>query len=133
MGLNFERVRDFLLLHYVATQRDDSPLWLHFRHLALPDSLREKIDAWTTRGFIIKYEFGVFLPPSWIAVMLGQNLQPRGYDPRADAAPEDILVKNAAAILNGVRAAAKNAPDHLAFIRQIGAASDTAPLVAMKP
>ena len=115
MGVNFERVRDFLLLHYVATQRDDSPMWLHFRNLALPESLQEKIDAWTTRGFIIKYEFGVFLPPSWIAVMLGQNLRPRGYDPRADAAPKEMLVKNAAAILQGVRTAAQNAPDHAAY------------------
>ncbi len=132
MGLNFERVRDFLLLHYVATQRDDSPMWSHFRNLTLPESLQEKIDAWTTRGFIIKYEFGVFLPPSWIAVMLGQNLRPRGYDPRADAAPKEILVQNAAAIRKSVRAAAQNAPDHAAYIRQIGAASDTAPLVAMR-
>ena len=45
MASNFERVRDFLLLHYVATQRDDSPMWPHFRNLKLPDSLQEKIDA----------------------------------------------------------------------------------------
>jgi tryptophan halogenase len=130
MDVNFERVRDFLLLHYVATQRDDSPMWQHFRNLALPESLREKMEAWTTRGFIVKYEFGVFLPPSWIAVMLGQNLQPRGYDRRADAAPRDVLVNNAAAILQGVRAAAQSAPEHADYIRQIGAASDTMPLVA---
>jgi tryptophan halogenase len=79
----------------------------------------------------VKYEFGVFLPPSWIAVLLGQNQRPRGYDPRADAAPKDILVKNAAGILQSVRAAARNAPEHAAYIRQIGAASDTAPLVSM--
>ena len=130
MALNYERVRDFLLLHYVATQRDDSPLWRHFRSLALPDSLQEKIDAWTARAFVIKYEHGVFLPPSWIAVMLGQNLRPRGYDRRADAAPKDILVKNAAGILQSVRAAVKNAPDHAAWLRQTGAASDTRPLMA---
>jgi tryptophan halogenase len=131
MTVNYERVRDFLLLHYVANQRDDSPLWKHFQNLVLPESLKEKIDAWMTRGHIIKYEFGVFLPPSWIAVLLGQNLHPRGHDPRADAAPRDILVKNAAAILQSVRTAAQNAPDHAAYIRQIGAASETAPLVAM--
>jgi tryptophan halogenase len=130
MGLNFERVRDFLLLHYVANQRDDSPLWLHFRNLKVPDSLQEKLDAWLTRGLIIKYEFGVFLPPSWIAVMLGQNLLPRGHDPRADAAPRDLLVKNAEAIRHNVMAAAQKAPDHGAYIRQVGAASDTAPMVA---
>mgnify|MGYP001792120513 CR=1 FL=1 len=45
MGLNFERVRDFLLLHYVATQRDDSEMWRYFRNMTLPDSLQEKIAA----------------------------------------------------------------------------------------
>ena len=129
MGLNFERVRDFLLLHYVANQRDDSPLWLHFQNLELPDSLQEKLDAWMSRGLIIKYEFGVFLPPSWIAVMLGQNLVPRGHDPRANAAPPELLSKHVAALRSNVRAAAQAAPDHAAFLRQIGAASETAPLV----
>ena len=92
--------------------------------------MQEKIDAWLTRGFIIKYEFGVFLPPSWIAVMLGQNLVPRGHDRRVDAAPAEVLRQNA----NGIRAAtlgaARNSPDHYAFIKQIGAASQSAPLVA---
>ncbi len=130
MGLNFERVRDFILLHYVANQRDDGEMWLHYQNMKLPDSLQEKIAAWMTRGLIIKYEFGVFLPPSWISVLLGQNLFPRGYDRRADAAPEQMLVKNAADIRNEVRAAVRKTPDHRTFLSQIGAASGTAPLVA---
>ena len=128
--LNFERVRDFLLLHYVANQRDDSEMWLHFRNLTLPDSLKEKISAWTTRGLIIRYEFGVFLPPSWIAVMLGQNLRPRGYDRRVDAVSEDALAANAAAIRRDVDAAVRRTPEHAAFIAQIGGASGTAALSA---
>jgi len=130
MGLHFERVRDFLLLHYVATQRDDSEMWRHFRSLELPDSLQEKITAWTTRAYIIKYEFGVFHPPSWIAVMLGQNLRPRGYDRRADAVTEGNLVANAAAIRRDIAAAVRSTPEHAAFIEQIGAASGTAALAA---
>jgi tryptophan halogenase len=130
MNLNFERVRDFLLLHYVATQREDSEMWRHFRNLTLPDSLQEKITAWTTRGFIIKYEFGVFLPPSWIAVLMGQNLLPRGYDRRVDAVPVDMLRRNAMSIHADTRRAAQNSPDHYAFIQQIGGASQSAPLVA---
>jgi tryptophan halogenase len=129
MDLNFERVRDFLVLHYVANQREGE-MWRHFRGLELPESLREKIDAWTRRAYIIKYEFGVFLPPSWIAVMLGQNLVPRGYDRRIDAVPEDVLVRNAATLRDQVRAAAENTPDHLAYLRQMGAASARPPLVA---
>lgn len=130
MSLHFERVRDFLLLHYVATQRDDSEMWRHFRNLELPDSLQEKITAWTARGYIIKYEFGLFLPPSWIAVMLGQNLRPRGYDRRVEVVPEQALAANAAAIRRDVAAAVRSTPEHAAFIAQIGGASGTAALAA---
>ena len=123
-------MRDFLLLHYVANQREEGELWKFFQNMTLPDSLEEKINAWLTRGHIIKYEFGLFLPPSWIAVMLGQNLIPRGYDRRVDAAPEDMLVRQAGAIRDDVRAAALKTPDHGAYIKRIGAASETAPLAA---
>jgi tryptophan halogenase len=130
MDLNFERVRDFLLLHYVANQRDDSEMWRHFQNLTLPESLAEKISAWTSRGYIIKYEFGVFLPPSWVAVMNGQNLAPRGYDPRIDAVPESELIAKGAAIREQVRTAVMGTSDHAAFIREIGAASQTPPITA---
>lgn len=130
MGLNFERVRDFLLLHYVATQRDDSEIWRHFRNLTLPDSLQEKISAWLTRGHLTRYEFGVFLPPSWVAVMLGQNLMPQGYDPRADKAPEQDVRQHAEALRRRIQMSVAEAPDHAAYIKQFGAASQTEPLVA---
>ena len=126
MDLQFERVRDFLLLHYVATQRDDSEMWRHFRSMTLPDSLQEKIAAWLARGHLIKYEFGVFLPPSWVAVMLGQNLLPRAWDPRVDRLPEEQLVADAATLRRQVREAVERTPGHAAFLNQYGAGSETA-------
>ena len=123
MGLNFERVRDFLLLHYVATQRGDSPMWRHFRHLKLPGSLQERIEAWLTRGYVLKYEFGVFLPPSWIAVMLGQNLVPEHHDPRVGR----YSIADINGMLERVRldteAAVAATPTQAAFLTQYGAAS----------
>ena len=130
MGLQFERVRDFLLLHYVATQRDDSEMWRYFRNLALPDSLQEKISAWLTRGQLIRYEFGVFMPPSWVAVLLGQNLVPQAYDPRVDRLAADDLAARAAALRHRVGTAAAAAPLHADYIRQFGGGSVTAPLTA---
>jgi len=132
MALDFERVRDFLLLHYVANQRDDSEMWRHFQSMTLPDSLQEKINAWTTRGYIIKYEFGAFLPPSWVAVMLGQNLYPRGYDRRVDTLSEASLFEQASTLRREVHAAVMNAPDHFAYIKQFGAGSDMAPLTSTR-
>ena len=126
MSLHYERVRDFLLLHYVATQRDDSEMWRHFRALTLPDSLAEKIEAWTTRAYVVPYEFGLFLPPSWVAVMMGQNLMPRGHDPRVGRTDDTALRTRAQAIRSGVTRAVAGTPDHADYIRRSAAAASLA-------
>jgi tryptophan halogenase len=126
MGLHYERVRDFLLLHYVATERDDSAMWRHFRALTLPDSLRTKIDAWLTRGYVVPYEFGLFLPPSWVAVMLGQGLVPRGFDPRARMLDDSALAARAGKLKAEVTAAVRATPDHAEYLRRSPAAASLA-------
>lgn len=130
MALNLERIRDFLLLHYVATQRDDSEMWRHFRAMELPDSLQEKLRAWLTRGYVLKYEFGVFLPPSWVAVMLGQNLMPEAHDPRLDRFDTAELQRHAERISRETAAAVEQTPTQQAFLHNYGAASRSAPLTA---
>ena len=122
MDLYFERVRDFLLLHYVATERNDSPMWEYFRNMTLPESLEEKINAWTRRGHIIKYEFGAFLPPSWVAVMVGQRLLPQQYDRRVDAMGKDELHRTLSEMKDEVFSAAQNTSDHAEFLKSFGAA-----------
>ena len=130
MGLNFERVRDFLLLHYIATQRDDSEMWRYFQNMTLPDSLQEKLNAWNTRGYVIKYEHGVFLPPSWVAVMMGQNLMPKGYDPRADGFDIDKLNRDLLDVKTKTAQAVRKTPKQTDFLAQYGAASNSSPLTA---
>ncbi len=130
MDLNFDRVRDFLLLHYVATQRDDSEMWRYFRNMQLPESLQEKIEAWNSRGYVLRYEQGVFLPPSWVAVMTGQNLLPNNYDLRANLMPLVDMMTKTQTIKSASFAAVEQTPDHAAFLAQYGAISDIAPLTA---
>lgn len=124
MDLNFDRVRDFLLLHYIATQRDDTDMWRYFRNMSLPESLQGKIEAWKSRGYLLRYEQGVFLPPSWVAVMTGQNLMPKNYDLRANQMPDDALLNKTNAIKRESFAAAKNTPDHGTFLSNYIGASD---------
>lgn len=130
MALNFERVRDFLLLHYVATQRDDSPMWRYFRDMTLPESLQAKMTAWLSRGYILKYEFGTFLPPSWLAVMIGQNLTPQSYDPRADQPDLRQVQQDFERIRNKTAKAVEHTPDQAAFLKAYGAASNSSLLKA---
>jgi tryptophan halogenase len=128
MGLDYERVRDFLLLHYVATQRDDSEMWRHFRNLTLPDSLQDKIRAWRHRGHLPSYERSVFLPPSWIAVFAGQNILPQASNPRSAAISAEHLKAEAQSIRSSIVGAMDHAPKHMDYLAKMGARSplDTA-------
>ncbi len=83
MALEYDRIRDFLVLHYVANQRDE-PFWRHLREMAWPDSLAGTVAGFRARGLLPEYDIGVFRPLSWLAVLVGQNVVPAGYDPRAD-------------------------------------------------
>lgn len=125
MSLQFARVRDFLLLHYVANERDDSDMWRYFRNMTLPDSLQEKIDSWLHRGYVHRYEFGAFLPPSWVAVMMGQNLIPNTYDRRVDKSDLQKVQQQAQAMRSDIAQSVMAASTHMDYIRNINAASNT--------
>jgi tryptophan 7-halogenase len=118
MQLEYERVRDFLVLHYVANQRDDTPFWRDMRTMKWPSSLQEKFDAFTQRGIIPDYSIGVFLPPSWLAVFIGQNILPEGYDPRADRMSNAEIMATLDAFQKRVAAGVSDTQQHTDFIAQ---------------
>jgi len=72
----FESIRDFLILHYKATERDDSDFWNYCRTMEIPDSLQYKIDLWSAHGRFYRNEDELFTTPSWIQVFIGQHIVP---------------------------------------------------------
>ncbi|MGI4730732.1 MAG: tryptophan halogenase family protein [Janthinobacterium lividum] len=116
IDLEYDRIRDFLILHYHATTRDDSPFWDYVRTMSVPDSLGEKMDLWRRRGRVVKYREGVFLDASWVAVYLGQGIVPDGHDPRADMAAAGDLVRGLDALRAEIVAGVGSSPEHVAFI-----------------
>ncbi|MBC3907908.1 tryptophan halogenase family protein [Undibacterium umbellatum] len=88
----YERIRDFLVLHYHATERTDTPFWNHCRTMEIPDSLREAIDLFRYDGRYFRNGEDFFALPSWVQVMLGQRITPQGYHPIVDDMPEDKLL-----------------------------------------
>lgn len=77
----YERIRDFIILHYKATTRADTPFWDYCRTMDLPETLQRKIDLWMANGRIFREDEELFSEESWIQVFLGQGMIPRGYDP----------------------------------------------------
>ena len=101
VDMEYDRVRDFLILHFHATTRADSEFWNHVRTMKVPDTLAEKMALWREAGRIEKYSDGLFYDASWIAVYLGQGVWPERHDSRAQL-PDPQQVARA---MNGLRSA----------------------------
>jgi tryptophan halogenase len=126
VGNEYERVRDFLILHYHATERDDAPLWNYVRTMPIPDSLSEKIELFRRRGHIVKYKDGMFLDRSWQAVYVGQRIVPERYDPLIDTMDIEAIRRYARETRETVRKAATSMPTHQAWLERVGAAAPVA-------
>ncbi len=85
----YERIRDFLVLHYKVTAREDSDFWRYCRNMSIPESLKRKIELFSSNGRIYRDGEELFAVPSWLQVMIGQGISPRGYHPLADLRPEE--------------------------------------------
>ncbi|MBU6267553.1 MAG: FAD-dependent oxidoreductase [Sphingomonadales bacterium] len=98
----YERIRDFIILHYKATQRDDTPFWNYCRTMSVPETLQRKIDLWMANGRIFREDEELFAEESWIQVLIGQGLIPHGHDPlvaiKSDAQIAQFLGNIAAVI-----------------------------------
>lgn len=113
----FQRIRDFIILHYKLTQRDDSELWRYVANMDIPDTLQFKIDHFRRYGRHIARDMDLFGQPSWHAVHLGQGNIPERYDPIAnyrEAGGQEWLGKLRAAMA----AEADRQPSHQQFIDQ---------------
>jgi len=87
MRRSYESIRDFIILHYCATQRDDTPLWNYCRTMEIPDSLQHKMDLYRSNGRLFHAEQDLFGDLSWLQVMHGQRIQANGHHPLADVRP----------------------------------------------
>jgi len=113
----FGRVRDFLLMHYTHTEREGA-FWEHCRNIPLTDSLQEKIDLFRSHGRILREDTELFPVQSWLFVMIGQNIIPRGYDPMADSIDPQKIKTNLDDIRAVVKRAAEAMPPHQQFIEK---------------
>jgi tryptophan halogenase len=114
----FERIRDFLILHYHATERDDSELWKQCTAMSVPETLRHKIEVFKSFGRVALYSEESFLEPSWLAIFLGQQIYPRRYDPVIDNIELEKLTRGMQHRRATVRRIAESMPTHREIIEQ---------------
>ena len=119
MDVEYSRIRDFLILHYHLNQRDDADLWRQTRNMSVPDSLTQKIELFRHSGHVEQYRDGLFSPPSWVTVFIGQGLLPEAYHPLAEATPIEHVREELAAIETLVADTVAQLPDHAEILEQL--------------
>lgn len=112
----YEHIRDFIVLHYKATERDDSAFWNHCRQMEIPSSLQHRIDLFRSNGRIYRNPEELFGDVSWVQVMLGQRIEPQGYHPLVDLLSEADVQRYLEDIRSVIRKCVNVMPTHSEFI-----------------
>jgi len=113
-----ERIRDFLILHYFANQRDDSEFWKACRSMSVPETLTARIELFRTSGRIYREHEELFTETGWLQVLLGQGIAPQRYHPIADTLGEPQLNRTMQDIRLQISNAVDEMPMHKTFIKQ---------------
>jgi tryptophan 7-halogenase len=117
--IEWQRVRDFLVLHYVANERVGDPFWDHCRKMEIPPTLAEKIELFREAGLFMREEDELFLDDSWGQVMLGQGIFPQGWSPLADNVPSEDVGPFLESLTSAYRTNAQRLPTHADFVTQM--------------
>ena len=117
----FERVRDFIILHYSANGRTDGELWRYCREMTLPDTLAHKLALYQARGFLVQYQSESFFDPSWVCMYANFGIEARAWDPRADLLAIEELQTLTRRLRDDIAAMAREGVRHHEFLRLAGA------------
>lgn len=117
MQKDFEQVRDLLVFHYYANERDE-PFWRHCRNMVIPESLQRRLALFCEGGRFLRYEGELFPNASWVAVMLGQNVIPRTIDPVVNALPAAEINQKLELLRRAMNEFANALPEHQDVLRE---------------
>jgi len=113
----YEQVRDFLILHYHATTRDDSEFWNYVRTMPIPDNLQQKYDFYEQTGRVFRNGDELFNETSWLAVLEGQEIKANSYHAVADVLTDEELSARMNNIHDVIATSCAHIPNHGEFIR----------------
>jgi tryptophan halogenase len=114
----FEKIRDFLILHYHATTRNDSDFWNYCRTMSIPEALTQKIEQFKKNGRIYRNSTEMFNDLSWLEVMHGQGIRPRAYHPLVDRMTKEDIAQRLDSVKRVIDKSVDYMPTHAQFIAE---------------
>ncbi|RZA07236.1 MAG: tryptophan 7-halogenase [Moraxellaceae bacterium] len=117
--MEYSRLRDFIILHYKANQRETNDFWRSLAAMDVPDSLQQKLEAFKTNGTLISYELETFQNPSWLSMYNGFNVVPERCSSEALALDPKQLKVAMDKIKSAIEQGVVHAPTHQDFLLQL--------------
>ncbi|WP_425998451.1 tryptophan halogenase family protein [Caulobacter sp. DWR1-3-2b1] len=111
-----EKIRDFIILHYKATERTDSPFWDYCRTMEIPDSLAQRIALFRESAQVYQTPGELFQVDSWLQVLLGQKVEPSSHHMMGHLVPPEQLKRALGDLKGSIERAVREMPSHQAFI-----------------
>ncbi len=118
MKMDYEEIRDFIVLHYCLTERDDTPFWRWCKNMELPPSLRETIELFKTQGGLPEAIDPLFSPVSWRSVCEGMGLRPVKYSSLINGLNFSDTCKHLNSYIETTNTFVKQLPTHDQFIQK---------------
>ena len=119
IALEWEQIRDFLILHYAVNQRVGEPFWDECRSMSLPDTLVARMRLWEQSGVVVKEEGELFTEEGWTQVMVGQGLEPKSHTPLTAGIDANELGGFLASLAKAYRQRAETLPTHEQWISHV--------------
>ncbi|OEG72400.1 tryptophan halogenase [Shewanella colwelliana] len=112
----FEQIRDFIILHYRLNQHQELPFWRYCQTMAIPESLREKIELFEQTGNVFRHQEELFSEAAWVQVMLGQGIVPQRCHPLTEGLTGQQLSQFLSDLSGIYRNSCDQLPSHDQFI-----------------
>ena len=114
--IEYEHIRDFIILHFKATERDDTPYWRDCRDMVIPDSLAERIELFRETGHLHRDSSEVFSVTSWLKVLLGQRIEPKGHAHFPYVISDEQIFSGLNTMKSNIAKAVEKLPSHSSFL-----------------
>lgn len=114
----YEHIRDFIILHYKATKRDDSEFWRYCQHMDIPDSLQHQIELFSSHGHLNVNANDLFKQDNWLAVLTGQNIFPQNVAPIMAYKKQIDLPRTMNSFYDMMEKTVQNLPNHQDYLKK---------------
>ncbi|BBN81258.1 tryptophan halogenase [Pseudoalteromonas sp. A25] len=117
--VEFERIRDFIILHYKLNEREDSDFWRQCQDMEIPQSLSKKISLFAQIGKLIREDDELFAEVAWQQVFIGQGLKPEQLHPLIHAIDEQQRTELLSNLNTLIQQTVAAMPSHEQFLAKL--------------